>query len=114
MHPDLSSFYLNKPEPVKGCLLALRDLILQFDLSIKETKRYGMPCYVYQDKPFCYIWTDKKSGHPYLLIVDGHQINHSALEQGDRKRMKVLPVHPEVDINLAVIDEVLTLAKQLY
>ncbi|WP_422362167.1 DUF1801 domain-containing protein [Reichenbachiella sp.] len=94
--------------------MALRDLVLQFDPSIKETKKYGMPCYLYLDKPFSYLWTDKKSGHPYLLIVEGHQIDHSALQQGDRKRMKILPVDPTVDIDFRTINEVLTLAKAYY
>ncbi|WP_456459086.1 DUF1801 domain-containing protein [Reichenbachiella sp.] len=114
MHPDLSSFYLDKTEPIKSCLLALRDLVLQFDSDINETKKYGMPCYLFQDKPFCYIWTDKKSGDPYLLIVKGNQINHPALIQGDRKRMKTLPVDPLSDLDMTSIHEVLGEAKKLY
>ncbi|WP_420579831.1 DUF1801 domain-containing protein [Reichenbachiella sp.] len=94
--------------------MTLRDLVLRFDPLISETKKYGMPCYMYNNKPFCYIWTDKKTGDPYLLIVEGHQIEHPALIQGNRKRMKVLPVHPEFDINLSDINEVLLLAKRLY
>lgn len=114
MHPDLTSFYLDKEEPLKSCLLALRDIVLQYDNEIQETKKYGMPCYLYNNKAFCYIWTDKKSGHPYLLIVEGHQINHPALQQGDRKRMKVLAIHPELDIQIHEIHEVFSLAKTLY
>lgn len=114
MHPDLSSFFLDKQEPTKSCLLALRDLVLQFDSSIKETKKYGMPCYLYQNKAFCYIWTDKKSGEPYLLIVEGNQLDHPALIKGDRKRMKTLPVNPAIDIDLKTINEVLQLAKALF
>ncbi|MEP2023029.1 MAG: DUF1801 domain-containing protein [Reichenbachiella sp.] len=113
MHPDLSSFYLEKPELVKSCLLALRELVLKFDADIKETKKYGMPCYLLQNKPFCYIWTDKKTQEPYLLIVEGHQIQHSALIQGDRKRMKILPVNPHNDLDIKSIKEVFDLAKNL-
>lgn len=114
MHPDLSAFYLDKPEPIKGCLLSLREIVLNFDSEIKETKKYGIPCYLYQNKPFCYIWTDKKSGDPYLLIVEGHQIEHPALEQGDRKRMKTLTVKADEDIDLTEIQQVLQLAKAFY
>lgn len=114
MHPDLSSFFLDKPEPLKSCLLALRELVLQFDSSIKETKKYGMPCYLYQNKAFCYIWSDKKSGEPYILIVEGNQLDHPALIKGDRKRMKTLPVDPLSDLDIASIHEVLEQAKMLY
>lgn len=114
MHPDLSSFYLDKPEPTKGCLLSLRQIVLIFDSEIKETKKYGMPCYLYQNKPFCYIWTDKKTDNPYLLIVEGCEINHPALIQGNRKRMKTLPVVPHADLDIKVIHEVLHLAKNFY
>jgi len=49
-----------------------------------------MPCFVYNKKQFCYLWTDKKTNNPYLLIVEGKNIDHPLLEQGDRKRMKIL------------------------
>lgn len=114
MDPSLSDFYLDKPEPIRGCLQALRELVLAFDPQIRETKKYGMPCYLYLDKPFCYIWTDKKTGHPYLLLVEGRNIDHPALTQGNRARMKTLPVDPDQDIDLDTISEVFHLAKRLY
>lgn len=73
-----------------------------------------MPCYLYRDRPFCYIWTDKKTGSPYLLIVEGHRIEHSHLVTGDRKRMKTLPIAADSDIDLEVIYEVLNLVKAIY
>ncbi|WP_245826985.1 DUF1801 domain-containing protein [Reichenbachiella faecimaris] len=94
--------------------MALRTIVLKFDVEIKETKKYGMPCYLYKNKAFCYIWTDKKSGHPYLLIVEGRQIDHPALQQGDRSKMKILPVDPNADLEIEIIQEVLLLAVALY
>ncbi|UXX79105.1 DUF1801 domain-containing protein [Reichenbachiella carrageenanivorans] len=114
MHPSLSSFFLDGNEPIKSCLLALREILLQFDSKISETKKYGMPCYQYQGKAFCYLWTDKKSGHPYILVVEGRQIDHPALEQGTRARMKILPIDPQADIPIHTIQEVLSLSKALY
>lgn len=67
MHSDLTSFYLEKSEPNKSCLLTLRDLILEQDERISETRKYGMPCFTYRKKMFCYLWTDKKSDEPYIL-----------------------------------------------
>ncbi|MEO9803988.1 MAG: DUF1801 domain-containing protein [Reichenbachiella sp.] len=114
MHPDLASFFLTKEEPAKSCLYALREIVLHFDPNIKETKKYGMPCYLYGEKAFCYIWTDKKSGHPYLLIVEGGKIDHPSLVQGDRARMKTLTIDPNEDIDMSTINEVLVLAKSFY
>jgi len=114
MHPELSSFYLDKEEPIKSCLMALRELVMIFDPEIKETRKYGMPCYLYCNMPFCYIWIDKKSKNPYLLIVKGNQIDHPALEQGNRNRMKILSIDPNTDIDTEAIQEVLNLVKKLY
>lgn len=70
-----------------------------------------MPCFCFGKKPFCYLWTDKQSGEPYILIVDGDKIEHQALEQGDRKKMKVLSIASQKDIPLNLINEILSLAK---
>lgn len=111
MDPTLTDFYLNAAEPIKSCLQSLRDIVLKSDPDIRETRKYGMPCYTYRDKALCYIWTDKKSGHPYLLIVDGNKIDHPALVKGDRARMKVLPIDPNENMDLDIILEILKLAK---
>lgn len=44
MMRETDRFYLNKEEPNKSCLLALRSMILQQDPGITETQKYGMPC----------------------------------------------------------------------
>ena len=86
MNDRLNDFYLSKKEPHKSCLLALRSIILQQDEEVKETTKYGMPCFCYKNKMFCYLWTDKKSGLPYLLMVEGKHLNHPRLEKGSRKQ----------------------------
>ncbi|MEO9967937.1 MAG: DUF1801 domain-containing protein [Reichenbachiella sp.] len=111
MDPNLSAFYLEKSEPAKGCLYALRDIILKFDPSIREAKKYGMPCFLYEKKPFCYLWTDKKSDHPYILVVEGNKIDHPSLEKGNRARMKTMTINPVSDLDIENIIEVLELAK---
>ena len=50
---NIESFYLDKDEPNKNCLLALRDIILNQDDNIIETVKYGMPCFCYKNKMFC-------------------------------------------------------------
>ena len=63
---QLDNYYLKKEEPNKSCLLALRNIILKQDINITETQKWGMPCFCYKKKMFCYLWTDKKTDEPPL------------------------------------------------
>ena len=92
----------------------MRDILLSFDSEITETTKYGMPCFCYKGKMFCYLWQDKKSNEPYFLLVEGINLEHPALESGDRKRMKVYRVNPEKDIDIKVIHAILNEARALY
>ncbi len=111
---ELENFYLKKSEPNKSCLLTLRDLILNQDDFISETRKYGMPCFCYKNKMFCYLWTDKKTNEPYILMVEGKHLTHSSLEQGSRSRMKILRVNPNKDISIKLIQNILEEALNLY
>jgi hypothetical protein len=106
MNEALTHFYTNQPEPAQSCLLALRAIILAYDGSMAESISYGMPLFTCQGKRLCYLWMDKKTNWPYILVVDGHKINHPALAQGNRKRMKVLLIDPTKDIPIKIIQEV--------
>lgn len=114
MNESLQHFYLDKEEPNKGCLLALRTIILGQDSVVTETTKYGMPCFCYKNKAFCYLWMDKKVNAPYILVVEGKLLEHPLLETGERSRMKILRVNPNEDLDLEVITEILKLALDLY
>ena len=110
----LENYYLNKAEPNQSCLLALRSIILNQDKDITETQKWGMPCFCYKKKMFCYLWTDKKTNEPYILMVEGKHLNYPELEEGDRKRMKVLRINPNQDLPLKTIETILQKALDLY
>lgn len=111
---ELHDFYLKKEEPVKSCLLALRDIILKQDSYVTETQKYGMPCFCYKKKMFCYLWTDKKTGAPYLLMVEGKYLNHPRLEMGTRSRMKIFRVDAARNLPVKTVDALLKMALDLY
>lgn len=113
MH-DLDAFYLKKTEPNRSCLLALRQRILKQDDLVTETRKYGMPCFLFKKKMFCYLWVDTKSERPYILFVEGKYLNHKDLEAGSRARMKVLYIHPEQDLPIDTIDLLLQKSLDLY
>ncbi len=114
MKIDLDQFYIENDEPKRSCLLALRDIILSTDTAITETRKYGMPCFCYQNKMFCYLWVDKKTDQPYLLMVEGKHLNHPKLEKGDRSRMKIFRVDANNDLPLETIQTILNQALDLY
>ncbi|WP_436515899.1 DUF1801 domain-containing protein [Ekhidna sp. To15] len=114
MIDELESFYLSKEEPNKSCLLALRDIILKQDSEVTETRKYGMPCFCYKGKMFCYLWVDKKSNQPYILFVEGKHLDHPNLETGTRARMKILRFNSSADLPIKTIIQLLNQAIDLY
>lgn len=113
MLQELQNYYLKKCDPIKGCLLALRSIILAQDSQVTETQKYGMPCFCYSKKAFCYLWTDKKTDEPYLLMVEGKSLDHPALEKGSRSRMKILRIDPVKDIPIDTMVDILQKALEI-
>ena len=111
---DNSKFYFDAQEPNKSCLLAMRDMLRNYGDDITETRKYGMPCFCYKGKMFCYLWVDKKSDEPYFLLVEGKHLRHPKLEAGERSRMKIFRVDPNKDLPIATIDLILNQALDLY
>lgn len=85
----------------------MQSILLDFNEEISETIKYGMPCFCYKGKAFCYLWIDKKTNFPYFLLVEGNKMKHPQLESRDRKRMKVFNVNPNEDLPLETIWEIL-------
>lgn len=108
------SFYFKQTEPNKSCLLALRSFILQQDTQITESLKWGTPCFSYRNRMFCFLALTKMPQLPYLLIVEGHRIEHPLLEVGTRKRMKSLTFNPTKDLPLTQVQEILTTTLSLY
>jgi len=111
---ELQNYYLNKEEPNKSCLLALRSIILDQDNNVSETRKWGIPCFCYKKKMFCFLYTDKKTTKPYVLFVEGKHLDHPQLEIGDRSRMKIFRVNPNQDLPLKTIETILQNALDLY
>ena len=111
---DIDNYFLEKEEPVKSCLLFLRDHLINFDSNITEAWKYRMPFYCYKGKMLCYLCVHEKKGLPYLGIVEGRKIDHPLLIQESRSRMKIMFIDPERDIPVEVVDEILKTAINFY
>lgn len=110
----IDNWYLQQEEPGKSCLQFLRTLILQMDVNITESWKYGMPFFCYKGKMFCYLWVHKKLHQPYIGIVEGKHINHPDLIQEKRARMKIFLLDPSKDIPMKKIKEILKELLLLY
>lgn len=111
---EIDQYYLSKQEPNKSCLLALRSIILGQDENVTETQKWGMPCFCYKKKMFCYLWTDKKTDEPYILMVEGKYLDYPELEEGNRSRMKIFRLDPKKDLPVETIRLILNNALDLY
>ncbi|MBL4670086.1 MAG: DUF1801 domain-containing protein [Flavobacteriales bacterium] len=114
MLTEHDNYYLKQEEPYKSCLLALKQIILALDEDITPEWKYGLPFFYYKKKMFCYFWKDKKTQEPYIGIVKGNELDHPLLESGNRKRMKILRVNPNKDIDIKTVQEILIQAMNLY
>ncbi|MDX2071424.1 MAG: DUF1801 domain-containing protein [Haliscomenobacter sp.] len=110
----MDHFYLDREEPIKSCLLALREIILRQNPEISAAWKYGMPFFCFRGKMFCYLWVHKKIGQPYLGIVEGKHFEQPFLLQEKRSRMKIMLFDPEEDLPLETIESILQQALQLY
>lgn len=104
---DIDVWFESQPEPAKGCLLALRAHLLQYNSHITEAWKYRMPMYCYDGKMCCYLWIHKQLKHPYLGIVEGKHIVHPLLQMEKRARMKTLFINPMEDIPMDTVNEIL-------
>jgi hypothetical protein len=107
------NYFLQQEEPVKECLLAMRELLLKYDPHITEAWKYGMPFYCYRGRMFCYLWVHKKYRQPYIGIVEGKNIDHPQLIMEKRARMKILLLDPHKDIPVKAIFAILKKAISL-
>lgn len=103
----LDNYYYDKPEPIRGCLLALKAIIEEMDSRITPEWKYGMPFFYLDGKMFCYLWKDKITGLPYIGFMNGNKMVHPKLEVGNRARVKVYAIDPKLDLPMEEIQELL-------
>lgn len=108
------NFYLRHQEPIKSCLLSLRDIILAQGGDITKAWKYGMPFFCYKGKMFCYLWIHKKHKAPYIGIVEGKRLNHPGLLIEKRSRMKIMLFDPAKDLPVKTIKSILREAIDIY
>jgi len=114
MLTELDNFYLNKEEPLRGCLLALKEIILRHNSHITPEWKYKLPFFYYKGKMLCYIWFHKKFKQPYIGFYNGHLLNEPDLLKENRSRVKILLFDAKEDLPVEKINFILTQALYIY
>ena len=110
----IDRFYFDQKEPIKSCLLALKSVILNYNTEFESKWYYRLPCFMYKNQIFCYLWVDKKSQFPYIAIGKGVKIEHPDLIQEKRTFTKLLMIDPNNDIPIEKIHMLFDMAMELY
>ncbi len=114
MLTHLDNYYDAKEEPMKGCLLALRNIILNHNSEITEVWKYKMPFFCFRERMFCYLWVHKKTDQPYMGVMGGSKMVHPKLITTKNTKVKKMMFHPEKDLPLKDIETILNLAIDLH
>jgi hypothetical protein len=110
----MDQYFLKQPEPIKSCMLFMREHIAKQSPHITEAWKYSMPFFCYDGKMMCYLWVHKTYKQPYLGIVEGKRMKHPDLLQEKRARMKILLLDPAKDLPIKKINSILREMLALY
>jgi hypothetical protein len=107
---DLENYYLKHPEPIQGCLLALKNIILCVNREITQRQQYQIPFFYYKGKKLCFLWVNKKK----LLL--GFVVDKTILPvvTGVKRKdeMETIEIYPREDLPVQIIqDKILQLIK---
>lgn len=61
----------------------------------------------------CYLWTNKKTGQPYIGFADGNKMDFPELIQEKRSRMKIFMIDAEKDLPVNTITLLLKMAIEI-
>lgn len=101
MNSKLEHYYLSKPEPYQGCLLALRQLILSVHPAIVHERKFQIPFFTYKGKKLGYLWLNRK------MLMLGFCLDKSLQEAVPGIKLKdqyeSFQVDPEADLPVELI-----------
>lgn len=97
----LESYYMAKPEPYQGCLLALKDIILRANTDICHERKFQIPFFTYKGKKLGYLWLN---GRRLML---GFCLDKSLQEATDgmkpKDKYESMRIDPNADLPIDII-----------
>lgn len=110
---QLDNYFHSLPEPEQGCLLFLRQHIINYSEDITDAWKFNTPFFYYKKKWLCYLSYNKKTKVIYIGFVKGYKLNHSKLLSEGRKQIKVFYVDANKDVDVKNLDKILKMATNL-
>lgn len=94
-------YYHKQPEPLQGCLLALKHIILAHDAHITHGRLFQIPFFWYKGYKLAFLWVHRKK----LLLGLVEDLKLIKAEPGLRRRNKyeTLEIDPAKDIPVKTI-----------
>lgn len=112
MSTDLENYYMKHPEPVQGCLLALKHIILSIDNQITHERKYQIPFFCYKGKRLGFLWVHRKK--PMVGFVTDCRIYPATPGIKRKDSIETLIFDPNADIPAEIIREKIIKLMEIY
>ena len=98
----LQHYYFKQPEPIQGCLLALKDIILGIDKQIVQRRKYQIPFFYYKEKSLGFLWVYRKK-IMVGFITDKSVLPHE--REPHKNKVETMLIAPSEDIPVEIITD---------
>ena len=112
MNKELENYYLKQPEPIQGCLLALKSIILSVNKDISHRRAYQIPFFYYKEKKLAFLWVNRKR-LLFGIVTDKSML---VFPEGVRRKdnYETIIIDPNEDIPLEEIVSLIQRQIKLY
>jgi hypothetical protein len=108
----LENYYLKQPEPIQGCLLALKNIIMGIDSQITHQRKFQIPFFYYKDKKLCFLWVKGKK--TLLGFVEDKSIYPAVAGVKRKNGIEMIQINPDEDLPLEFILQTIQERIRLY
>lgn len=98
---ELDNYYLKHPEPIQGCLLALKSIILGVNKEISHERIYQIPFFCYKGKKLCFLWVNRKK--LLLGFVEDKSLFPKIPGVRSKDQFSTMIIDPNADLPLEII-----------
>ncbi|NEW84700.1 MAG: DUF1801 domain-containing protein [Mariniphaga sp.] len=96
MNAELENYYLKQNEPIRECLLALKQIIMGVSDQITHERKFQIPFFSYKGKKLGFLWMNRKK------LILGFVTDKSILTPEDGIRLKdqleMIQINPNADL----------------
>ena len=93
---DLENYYLKHPEPIQGCLFALKEIIMSVNDQITHEQKYQIPFFCYKGKKLGFLWMNRKK--LILGFVTDKRVFSPQAGMKHKDGLEMIQINPEEDL----------------